>query len=138
MSRGPGLRAQRHGAEGEDAAVRHLTSLGYDILARNFKTRFGEVDIVARDGATIVYVEVKRRESSSHGSAAEFVSPAKMKRVVGAARIYAARHGLTERLTRFDVIAIQGASLEPIRGADRGTDRSHEKLQHHKGAFDAR
>lgn len=125
VRRGPGVRARRSGEGGEEAAARYLSGLGYVILDRNFKTRFGEVDIVARDGPTTVYVEVKRRETPDHGSAAEYVSPSKMRRVVGAARIYAAKHGLSESPTRFDVIAI-----DVIAG--------HEQLRHHRGAFDAR
>jgi putative endonuclease len=119
------VRAQRSGSIGEDAAARFLTRLGYEILGRNFKTRFGEVDIIARDGGTIVYVEVKRRESAHHGSAAEFVDPSKRARVAGAARIYAAKHHLSESSTRFDVIAIDGVA-------------PNEQVRHHKGAFDAR
>jgi putative endonuclease len=104
--------------------LNHLTGLGYVILDRNFKTRTGEIDIVARDRQTTVFVEVKRRESSGHGTAAEFVGPSKMRRLISAARIYAARHGLTEGLIRFDVVAI-----DVIEG--------REQLRHHKGAFDA-
>jgi putative endonuclease len=117
--------AQTRGAAGEAAALRHLQGLGYVILDRNFRTRMGEVDIVARDGATTVFVEVKRREASGHGAAVEFVGPSKMRRVVKAARFYAAKNGLTETLIRFDVIAI-----DVIGG--------REQLRHHKGAFDAR
>lgn len=116
--------AQAQGTRGEDTAVRHLTGLGYSILDRNFKTRSGEVDIVARDGVTTVFVEVKRRETGRHGEAADFVGPAKIRRVVGAARLYAARHGLSDGLIRFDVVAI-----DVIEG--------RERLRHHKGAFDA-
>ncbi len=124
MKRGPGFVAQQHGSAGEDAAVKHLKSLGYLIVERNFKTRFGEVDVIARDGKTTVFVEVKRRESGTHGRAAEFVSPAKMRKVVGAARVFAARHGLSESPIRFDVVAI-----DLIDG--------REQLRHHRGAFDA-
>lgn len=125
MRPGPGVLAQTRGTAGEDAAVAHLQSLGYAILDRNFKTRMGEIDIVAREQKTTVFVEVKRREATGHGTAAEFVRPAKARRVVNAARIYAARHALTEGLIRFDVIAI-----DVIDG--------REQLRHHKGAFDAR
>ena len=125
MRRGPGVLAQTRGTAGEDAAVAYLRGLGCVILDRNFRTRAGEVDIVARDGNTTVFVEVKRREAAGHGTAAEFVSASKMRRIVSAARIYAARHGLTDSLIRFDVIAI-----DVIDG--------REQLRHHKGAFDAR
>ena len=125
VKRGPGTLALSRGASGEDTAAAYLAGLGYEILDRNFKTRAGEIDIVARHERTTVFVEVKRREATGHGSAAEFVSRSKMRRVVSAARLYAARHGLTESLIRFDVIAI-----DVIDG--------HEQLRHHKGAFDAR
>ena len=125
MRRGPGVLAQTRGTAGEDAAVAHLSRIGYAILDRNFKSRSGEIDIVAREGKTTVFVEVKRREATGHGAAAEFVSPSKMRKVVSAARLYAARHGLTDSLIRFDVIAI-----DVIDG--------REQLRHHKGAFDAR
>ena len=125
LTRRAGALALRRGAEGEEAAFRHLRGLGYVILSRNFKTRSGELDLVARDGRTLVFVEVKRRETAGHGSAAEFVSPAKMRRVVAAARIYAAKHGFSESSVRFDVVAI-----DVIDG--------RERLRHHKGAFDAR
>jgi putative endonuclease len=125
VRRGPGVLAQARGNDGEDAAVKYLEGLGHVILDRNFRTPKGEIDIVARDQSTTIFVEVKRREATGHGSAAEFVSPQKMRKVVSAARIYAARHGLTDRLIRFDVIAI-----DVIDG--------REQLRHHKGAFDAR
>lgn len=125
MRRGPGRLALSRGASGEDAAVAHLSRLGCAILDRNFRTRAGEIDIVAREGETTVFVEVKRREAAGHGTAAEFVSPAKMRRVVSAARLYAARHGLSESPIRFDVIAIDVMD-------------GREQLRHHKGAFDAR
>ncbi len=124
MRRGPGVLAQRRGAAGEDVASRYLSSLGYAILDRNFRTRSGEVDIVARDRNTTVFVEVKRRETAGHGASVEFVSPSKMKKVVRAARLYAAKHGLSENVIRFDVVAI-----DVIDG--------RERIQHHKGAFDA-
>ena len=125
VRRGPGAWAQAHGAGGEDTAAAYLSRIGYAILDRNFKTRHGEIDIIARDGQTTVFVEVKRRETSAHGTAAEFVSAAKMQKVVAAARVYAAKHGLSEGLIRFDVIAIDVIA-------------HREQLRHHKGAFDAR
>jgi putative endonuclease len=125
VRRGPGVLALARGAEGEDTAARYLAGLGYLILDRNFKTRFGEIDIVALDQKTTVFVEVKRRQNAAHGSAEEFVRPAKMRRVVAASRIYAALRGLTESLIRFDVVAID-------------TKDGREQLRHHKGAFDAR
>lgn len=125
MSRGPGLLAQARGLRGEDLAHRYLTGIGYLIIERNFKTRAGEIDLVARDRQTTVFVEVKRRESSEHGTAAEFVNPSKIRKVVSAARIYAAKNRLEQTPMRFDVVAI-----DVVDG--------REEIHHHKGAFDAR
>jgi putative endonuclease len=125
VKRGPGVLAHTQGIRGEERAAEHLKGQGYLILSRNFKTRIGEIDIVAQDGETTVFVEVKRRETGGHGGATEFVDPAKRRKVVATARIYAARHGLSNRLLRFDVIAID-------------LSRGSEQLRHHKGAFDAR
>jgi putative endonuclease len=125
VKRGPGLRAQESGSLGEETASRFLERLGYAILGRNFKTRLGEIDLIARDGAVTVFVEVKRRVTGNHGRATDFVGGAKSRRIVAAARLYAARHGLTESPMRFDVVAI-----DVVDG--------HELIQHHKGAFDAR
>ena len=121
---GPGLRAQASGARGEDLAESYLRSLGYTILGRNFKTRSGEIDIIAKDFETTVFVEVKQRESESHGRPEDFVPPSKRRRVISAARLYAAQHRLSERPLRFDVVAIHLAGGTP-------------DVRHYRGAFDA-
>ena len=83
------------------------------ILARNFRCRSGEIDVVAKDGATLVFVEVKERRGESHGSAVEAVTERKRARVVRAARIYAASKGLSESPIRFDVVAIDWGPSGP-------------------------
>ena len=122
LRRGSGLRAQLSGARGEELAESYLRGLGYLILGRNFRVRFGEIDLIARDRQTTVFVEVKRRDSTTHGQPEDSVAPAKIRRVIAAARVYAARNKLSDRPIRFDVIAIHA------------TD-SHEEIRHHKGAF---
>ena len=91
------------------------------ILARNYRCRAGEVDVVAEDRGTVVFVEVKERGDHSHGSAVEAVTEAKRRKVVRAARLYAARHGLSEAPVRFDVVAIDwgpdGPSVRHFAGA---------------------
>ncbi len=79
---------------------------GLRVLARNYRCRAGEIDVVAGDGVTIVFVEVKERRSGSHGSAVEAVTPAKRQRVVRAARHWAACHGAQGCAFRFDVVSI--------------------------------
>ena len=95
------------GKSGEDLAVRELASRGYAILARRYRTRFGEIDVIARDGPTVVFVEVRRRSAGGYGSAAESVTPAKQRRVARMAVAYLARERLIDRCpVRFDVVAI--------------------------------
>jgi putative endonuclease len=70
------------GAQGEQLAAEHLERLGYEILARNYRTRFGELDLVARDGRTLVFCEVKSRQAVAAGrSPFESIHPAKRRRV---------------------------------------------------------
>jgi putative endonuclease len=94
-------------------ASRHLEARGYAILERNFRCRSGEVDIVARLGEATVFVEVKERSADSHGAGHEAVTFGKRRRILRAARIYAASRGLSETPLRFDVISIDWASGAP-------------------------
>jgi len=119
------IRGPRAGVEGEDLACRHLASQGYSILARNFRCRSGEVDLVARDGETTVFVEVKERAGSTHGEACDAVTFGKRRRIVRAARIYAAARGLYESPLRFDVVSIDW------------TDDGRPRIRHDAAAFDA-
>ncbi len=102
------LARQAMGKSGEDRAVAELERLGYAILARRYRTRHGEIDIVARDGETTVIVEVKARATGECGTAAEAVTPTKQRRLVSMAVDYLARHRLFDRPCRFDVVAIDG------------------------------
>jgi putative endonuclease len=110
----------RRGQSGEDLACGYLERLGMHVLVRNFRCRVGEIDIVALDGDTLVFVEVKERRSDSHGAAVEAVTAEKRRRVVRAARVYAAAHRLTEAPLRFDVVAIDWSAEGPKVRHDRG------------------
>ena len=98
------------GQRGEEAAARHLQSLGYVILERRFRTRAGEIDLVARDGNTLVFVEVKARTSLACGRPAEAVDGRKRARIARVASLYLAREGCGEAACRFDVVEVL---LEP-------------------------
>jgi putative endonuclease len=100
------MHRQQLGFLGENLAVAELTRRGYAILDRRYRTRRGEIDIVADDGGTIVFVEVKARATGDFGGGAEAVTPSKQRRLVSMAIDYLARRGLTDRPCRFDVIAI--------------------------------
>lgn len=104
------------GAEAERRASDFLTSLGWVILARNARSKLGELDIVARDGETTVFVEVRCRGAGSWGSALESVTREKARRVSRAARWYAAARGLEGPL-RIDVVAVQEGRLEHVVNA---------------------
>lgn len=97
------------GREGEDLASLFLEENSLQILDRNVRYRDGELDIVALDGATTVFVEVKRRRDSSLGAPAEAVTRTKRARVVRAARRWLAAHPGRARAVRFDVVAIVDA-----------------------------
>src|SRR6185436_18980646 len=94
------------GKTGEDLACAELEKRGYEVIVRRYRRRGGEIDIIARDGATVVFVEVKARDSRAFGEAAEAVTPFKRRRIVQLAVDYMARHRLANRPCRFDVVSI--------------------------------
>lgn len=97
------------GAEATAAAF--LEARGLRIIARNYRCRFGEIDLVARSGATVVFVEVRARASEAFGGAAGSITAAKRRRLLAAARHYLAREG-GDCACRFDVVLLAG---EPPR-----------------------
>jgi len=103
---------RRHGLSGEKLAAEHLASNGYRILETNYKNRLGEIDIIARDGRTLVFVEVKSRRSSRFGSARESITPAKRRRISMVALGYLKSNGGTRQKARFDVVALDARSPE--------------------------
>ena len=94
------------GKMGEDLACGELRRRGYAILARRYRTRLGEIDIVARDGETIVFVEVKARTDAAFGGAGAAVTGWKQQRVARMAADFLARRRCGEVPCRFDVVAI--------------------------------
>ena len=101
---------QRLGIIGEELAVAALAARGYAILERRYATARGEIDIVAEDGDTLVFVEVRARASAEFGRAAESVTDAKKRRVRAMAVDYLARHAIANRPCRFDVVAVDNAT----------------------------
>ena len=86
-----------------------LERRGYAILERRYRTRHGEIDVIARDGDTLVFVEVKVRLTAERGTAAEAVTVHKQRRLVSMAVDYLARRRLGDCACRFDVVAVDGA-----------------------------
>lgn len=107
---------------GEDLAVRILADKGYRILARNFRRPGGEIDIIAQEGRTYVFVEVKQRSSSRYGSAADAVDYAKCKRIVRTAMRWLAENRLDDVPVRFDVVLIELNDVRLLRAAFDATD----------------
>lgn len=104
---------QAIGAYGEERAARHLTSLGMVVLERNWRCPAGEIDIVLRDGATLVVCEVKTRTSAVAGTPHEAVTPDKLDRLRRLGEQWAATRGLRPAGIRVDLVAV----LRPRRGA---------------------
>jgi putative endonuclease len=94
------------GNKGELEAALFLERLGYKILHRQQRERFGELDLVARDGNTIVFVEVKTRASTGAGHPTESITPAKQARMTRSALAFLKRHRWLHQRARFDVVAI--------------------------------
>lgn len=112
--RQPGWR-QRIGRRGERIAERYLRRRGYRIVARNFRAAGAEIDLIAMDGDTLVFVEVKMRRSFGAGLPAEAVDSRKQARMHRAAEAFAARYRAGDRAMRFDVVAISAAQGEKRR-----------------------
>ncbi|MGE4084663.1 MAG: YraN family protein [Vicinamibacterales bacterium] len=104
---------QALGLDGEDTACRALEARGYRILSRRYRTRIGEIDVVARQGACIVFVEVKTRRDGRFGDPAAAVTAEKQRRLAVMAADYLARHRLERAPARFDVVAIMLADGRP-------------------------
>ena len=97
---------QSLGKSGEDLACKELERRGYEILTRRYRTRFGEIDIVARSNKTIVFVEVKTRAGDEFGGGAAAVTPWKQRRIAQMAIDYLSRNELHDQPCRFDVVAV--------------------------------
>lgn len=108
MTVGRRLSRSEFGRLAEDAAARYAEAQGFAIVARNWRCRLGEIDIVARDGSAWVVVEVRARRGEGAGTAAESVTPRKMRRLRRLAAAFAQEAGAVDGEWRFDVAAVRG------------------------------
>ncbi len=115
---------QSLGQFGEEQAARYLRRRFYTILARNYRCRFGEIDLIAKRGGVLAFVEVKLRRDDAHGEAREFVTARKQQRVLAAAELWLSQNE-TALQPRFDVIEVY---------APRGTD-GPVRINHIENAF---
>ena len=100
------------GRRGEKIARRHLEGLGYKILQANYRARVGEIDLVAEDDGTLVFVEVRAKSGPAFGSAAESVNARTRSKLALVAQTYLAQHGAENRDWRIDVVAIEADSRD--------------------------
>ena len=111
------LERVRAGEAAERRAAEFLAEAGYRILARRFRTRMGEVDLVAQDGPTVVFVEVKARSSGAFGGPEAAVDARKQSRIVKAALAFLQSRNFSNAPLRFDVVAVDPAGLRHIPDA---------------------
>ncbi len=117
------------GRLGEDLAAEYVTGLGWRILDRNWRTRYGELDLIAADGRTLVVVEVKTRASRVYGDPVAAITPAKLRRMRLLARQWLAAQPDDApwwEVIRFDAVSVQLDLTDP-------QDRSLARLRHHAG-----
>ena len=117
--RGKKMHNRELGQKGEEAAARFLLHRGYDIIERNWRCAAGEADIVALDGDTVVFVEVKTRADASKGFPAEAVTAKRRDRYERIACLYLQEHDFADVMLRFDVVAIL------VMPPDRAVVRHH-------------
>ncbi|ACY15024.1 YraN family protein [Haliangium ochraceum] len=113
----PSTRAR--GQRGEDRAAEILLGAGYSIVERNYRCRLGEIDIVAREGDCLVFVEVRARSSARWGGALATVDAAKQRRIARVAAHYLAARRPRYEACRFDVLGLTGDQVELVRDAFR-------------------
>ena len=120
------LKKKELGAKGEEIAVRYLQSREYKILERNYRIRFGEIDIIAEQGENLVFIEVKTRADKYFGSPFESVTVRKQKQLSKVALEYMSKQDWHNRPARFDVVGIelqegentfQNAAIELLQNA---------------------
>jgi putative endonuclease len=114
----------RLGDRGEEAARRFLQAKGYQVVAAKYRCRWGEVDLVARDGGELVFVEVRTRRSSAFGTPEESVTPAKVRHLLAACQHYLQEHQAADLPWRIDLVSVrmgrQGLVIHHLRHAVEG------------------
>ena len=108
--------AQSLGIDAEERAAAYLSAHGVDIVSRNFRTRLGEIDLIARDGDTLVFVEVRMRSAGGFGGALESITPRKQRRIQAAAQQFLGQYRDPPRC-RFDVVALEQGEIRWLRAA---------------------
>ena len=108
--------AQLIGADSEERAAAYLAERGLAIVSRNYRSRLGEIDLIAREGEVLVFVEVRMRAEGHFGGALESITPCKQRRIAAAAGLYLRQFARPPRC-RFDVVAIEEGDIRWLKGA---------------------
>jgi len=91
---------------GEETAVKALKKQGYKIIERNYRTKMGEIDIIAKDGEYTAFVEVRLRKNNNFGTPADTIDARKQQKIINTAQIYAVTNGIYDTPMRFDAVLI--------------------------------
>lgn len=112
-----GLKARINGFAGEIKAKKYLINQGLTYIDKNYSCKWGEIDLIFRDAEQLVFVEVKSRESGTHGMASEYYTESKQKKLVRSIMTYLSENGCNPELTNFriDVIAITADDLQWLK-----------------------
>ncbi len=111
------MKSSQIGKLAEEMAAKFLENNGYNVIERNFRTRFGEIDIVATEGDTLVFVEVRFRSSKGFGLPEESIDRRKIRKIVSTADRYISMKNLHFSDIRFDVIAVDREGIRHIKNA---------------------
>ena len=125
------------GRRGEDAAARYLKRQGYRIIARRERILRGDIDIIALDGRTVVFVEVRSRSDTSHGHPVETIDQRKQRRLVDLANAYIRRQRLEDCSVRIDVVTVTFEQPPPSRGWQLWPQRPKPLVEHFQNAFES-
>ena len=111
------------GMSGEETAVKILKKHGYKVIERNYRTRQGEIDIIAKDGEYTCFVEVKFRKNGDFGDPGDFIDERKQQKIIKTAQYYAVKNGIYDTPMRFDAVLINAgkkkSNAEVIKDAFR-------------------
>ena len=105
------------GQEGEDRAAVVLKRKGYTIVATNYRSPFGEIDIIAEEGGFLVFIEVKRRTNRAFGTSLDAIDLKKKRHIIRSAQTYLKANDCLDRRVRFDVVGIDGGDVRVIKHA---------------------
>ena len=105
---------QTFGRQSETAAVAHLRGLGYTIIDRNYRTSFGEIDIIAAHKGVLVFIEVKARKTGRFGDPKWAVTPHKQRKISMVALAYLKKHHSIDTRSRFDVVTVRHTGQAPV------------------------